>query len=197
MSAASPSRIGRTRFGWNGYGLTKGLIKEWRPRKCKTEREYEDKLEKYLRARFSGVEVERQFGVGRSRVDICVGRKVFIELKKDLARTDQAQRLIGQIALYEQSNIEKLIIVLAGSVNQELLRSVQEVAKSYESGMFDFRECTVLTVPAKRPVYRPLTPEEQQAIAESMQSLTKTIQSCVEIMEAHHQAPRRDDGRAN
>ena len=120
-------------FEWDSIGHVEGLVKEWRPRGCESEKDYEKSLYKYLEKKLEGKEITKQHGVGRSKVDIAVGKKVFVELKKDLKNTGQLQRLIGQLELYSK-DLSNLIIILCGEVDKNLLNQLKDKVKSYDSG---------------------------------------------------------------
>jgi len=128
-------------FGWDSIGYVEGLIKEWKPKGCETEKDFEKSLYNYLEKRLEGKEITKQHGVGRSKVDIAVGKKVFIELKKDLKATGQLQRLIGQIEIYEK-DLKNIIVVLCGEVDKNLLRQLVDGTKKYDG---DFTlDCRIL-----------------------------------------------------
>ncbi len=76
--------IGKFHFAFDPLGSVKKLLEQWRPPRYNSEGEYEKDLYAYLNNNVKGIEVVRQFGSSRLRADICVGRKVFIEIKKDL-----------------------------------------------------------------------------------------------------------------
>jgi hypothetical protein len=110
-----------------------GLLKEWSPKEYKSEGEYEKDLYAYLHDNFDGVEVTRQHGSSRSRVDLCVGRKVYIELKKDLDSTAKLQRLLGQLQLYANEKWECVIVVVVGKADQNLLKQAEQGVKKLGS----------------------------------------------------------------
>lgn len=122
-------------FGWDSIGHVEGLVKDWKPQGCGSEKDYENSLYTYLEKKLEGKGITKQHGVGRSKVDIAVGKKVFIELKKDLKNTGQLQRLIGQLELYSK-DISNLIIILCGEVDKNLLKQLKDKVKTYGGGFF-------------------------------------------------------------
>lgn len=74
---------------------------------------------KYLCDNTKDIEVVRQYGSSRVRVDLCVGRKVFIEIKKDLNSTSKLQRLLGQLEPYNKEKWENMIIILIVEVEKK------------------------------------------------------------------------------
>jgi len=77
-------------------------IEKWRPRKCKTEKEYEKSLYTFLHKQLEDIQVTKQFAKGRIRADLVVGDKVIVELKNNLNTTAKYQKLIGQITEYKK-----------------------------------------------------------------------------------------------
>jgi hypothetical protein len=118
--------IGKLRFGFDPPGTVIGLLKQWSPKEYKSEGEYEKDLYAYLHDNFDGVEVVRQYGSSRSKEDLCVGRKVYIELKKDLDTTGKLQRLLGQLQLYANEKWENVILVVVGKADQNLLLQAEQ-----------------------------------------------------------------------
>lgn len=128
-------------FQWDSVNHVEKLIKEWKPRGCETEKDYENSLYSYFEKVLEGKEITKQHGVGRSKVDIAVGKKVFVELKKDLKTTGQLQRLIGQIEIYEKP-LENVIVILCGEVDKNLLKQLIDKTKKYD-GDFSL-DCRIL-----------------------------------------------------
>jgi hypothetical protein len=118
--------VGKMQFSWDAPGAVAGLIQKWTPPEFKSEGEYEKDLYGYLHDNLNGIEVTRQFGSSRSRVDICVGRKVFVELKKDLDSTAKLQRLLGQLQLYAKEKWEFVLLVVVGQADKNLLAQAKE-----------------------------------------------------------------------
>ncbi|MDR3665476.1 MAG: hypothetical protein P4L35_01415 [Ignavibacteriaceae bacterium] len=81
---------------WNPIGITKQLIGDWCPPECKTEKEYESSLYNFLHDSLPELIITAQYAYGRAVADIVIAEKVAIEIKKDLNKTSEFQRLIGQ-----------------------------------------------------------------------------------------------------
>ncbi len=45
---------------WNSSGTIVSLIKQWKPRKCKTEKDYEKSLYSFLEKKLEDIEITRQ-----------------------------------------------------------------------------------------------------------------------------------------
>ena len=133
-------------FNFNPIGKVEEIIKKWKPKKCKTEKDYELSLFKFLEKELPGIDIVRQFGIGRLKVDIAVGKKVFIEIKNNLNSTSKLQRLIGQLALYEKEDIENLIILICGQTDKNLLRQLKKNVQDYNDNLFFLDEGSVLII---------------------------------------------------
>ena len=137
------SLLSRFGFNFNPVGTVTDIIKRWRPGKCKTEKEYEKSLYTFLEKQLPDIEITKQFGIGRTKVDIAVGRKVFIEIKYKLNSTSKLQRLLGQLSLYKKEKEEDLIILLCGNVDKNILRQLKDEVEEYNRTMFVFDSDTV------------------------------------------------------
>ncbi len=109
------------KMAWNDVGYIENLVKEWKPRACDTEKEFEKSLHDYLEKKLGAGKITKQHGEGRKRVDLAVQEEVFIELKKDLKTTAQLDRLIGQIQSYSET-LPNVIVVLCGEVDNNLIK---------------------------------------------------------------------------
>lgn len=121
--------VGKLQFSWDAPGAIAGLIEKWTPPEYESEGEYEKDLYGYLNENLKGIEVTRQFGSSRSRVDICVGRKVYVELKKDLDSTAKLQRLLGQLHLYAKEKWGVVLLVVVGKTDPNLLAQAKDGLK--------------------------------------------------------------------
>jgi hypothetical protein len=130
------------KFGLDAVSHVESLVRKWKPRDCETEKDYENSLYNYLEKVMKGKEITKQYGVGRSKVDLAVGKKVFIELKKDLKNTGQLQRLFGQLELYSK-DLGNIMIILCGEIDKNLLKQLRDQGKAYSGswglGTFDCR----------------------------------------------------------
>lgn len=108
---------------WDGDAMIASLIAKWRPRNCKSEKQFEASLYEYLHDNLSELQVTRQFANGRLRADIAVEGKVVIELKNNLDTTSKYHRLLGQLTEYEEW-AGTVFIILCGSTDRNLLKEV-------------------------------------------------------------------------
>jgi len=137
------SLLSRFGFNLNPVGTVTDIIKKWKPGVCETEKDYEKSLYTFLEKQLPDIEVINQFGIGRTKVDIAVGRKVFIEIKYNLNSTSKLQRLIGQLSLYKKEKDEDLIILICGDVDKNILRQLKDEVEEYNRTMFVFDSDTV------------------------------------------------------
>ncbi len=111
------------------------IVNRWVPqKKYDKEPEYRDDLIEFLRRELNKpsyfsfgppqrISVRREASKGLC--DIAVDRKIGIELKKDLSKKKQVDRLIGQIVDYKK-DYEDILIVLVGNTNKEALELLKD-----------------------------------------------------------------------
>lgn len=119
---------------WDPISTVSGLVNRWNPGLCESEKDYEKSLLAFIEENLPGVEVVKQYGVARSRVDIVIGsfNKVAVELKKDLNSTSKVQRLIGQLRDYRDT-FENIVVVLCGDNQGDLVQRVRDEGDSLEA----------------------------------------------------------------
>jgi len=122
----------------NARKLIIDLIKEWKPRGCKSETDYTKSLKKFLDRELSPVEIyvgkESSGGLDSSRLDLVVGKKkpyrdFAIELKKDLKSSSNFDRLKGQIHTYIVAKFKHIIILLIGKTEEKLKTELKNYKK--------------------------------------------------------------------
>lgn len=121
-----------TLFGPNLFEEVWTVIKSWKPRRCKTEKEYEKSLRRKLEKELKNRTIQSQFGAGRQRVDICVDGKVPIEIKKDLDSTAAYQKTKGQLDQYLK-DWQGVFLVLCGETDRDMLKDLQKYARKRAS----------------------------------------------------------------
>ena len=119
-------------FTLNPFGRVCEVIESWRPRECKTEKDYENSLVKKLEKELVNQRIQQQYGSGRQRVDIMVHGKVPIEIKKDLKSTATLQRTIGQLNQYLK-DWSAIILVLCGDVSGDLFKDLKKYGESQDT----------------------------------------------------------------
>ena len=114
------------------FGLPKSpetIIDEWKPRRCTTEKDYENSLVSHWRKIQPKDRVTPQYAVGRTKADIVVNESIIIELKKDLKTTGQRDRLKGQLTNYTEWK-GRIIVVLVGDVDLDILSNLRDYASN-------------------------------------------------------------------
>lgn len=121
-----------TPFGVNWHGILPAvakLIKQWRPAKLKTEKQYQKSLEDFLRKCNPDAKIEREYRHAGTTTDVYVeyttfaGRvfgttlEVLIEMKRNLLKKAEYDRLVGQIEGLRPGE-NRVIVVLCGATDQ-------------------------------------------------------------------------------
>jgi len=112
------------------------FIKSWQPqKKYGGELQYRDDLMEFLRDSLNRSDspfmlspakrVSIRKEDGRGLCDIAVDRRIGIELKKDLSKKAQINRLVGQIVDYKRE-YEDIVIVLVGETNKDALDGLKD-----------------------------------------------------------------------
>ena len=130
-------------FGWDSVSHVETLINEWRPRACETEKDYQNSLYNFLEEKLPGKNITKEYGIGRSKVDIAIGKKVFIELKKDIRSTGQFQRLIGQLEIYK-NDCDNMLLVVCGKNDNNLMKQLRDKLKTYDSDLLGDQNCRLI-----------------------------------------------------
>ena len=124
-----------TSFTLNPFGRVYEVIESWRPRGCKTEKDYERSLVKKLEKELVNQTIIPQWAFGRQRFDIMVDNKVPIEVKKDLKSTSVLQKTIGQLNQYLKDQ-DRVILVLCGDTSADLLKDLKKYAESQSALLY-------------------------------------------------------------
>ncbi len=116
---------------WDATGTIVSIIEKWKPRKCKTEKDFEKSLYSYLEKELEDIQITRQYAKGRIRADIVVDDVVIIELKNNLDSTAKYQRLVGQLSLYKEWD-GYIVVLLTGKTDSNLRRQLTKHVKEYD-----------------------------------------------------------------
>ena len=114
-------------YDTNARNFIIDLIKDWKPRNCKKETDYTKSLKKFLDRELSPVDiyVGKESGLESSRLDLVVSKKkpyreFAIELKYNLHKSTDFDRLKGQIHTYIAARFKHIIIWLVGNTTHKL-----------------------------------------------------------------------------
>ena len=123
-------------YNYNARGLIIDLIKTWKPRNCKSETDYTKSLKAFLDRELTPVDiyVGKESGLDSSRLDLVVGKKkpyreFAIELKRDLNKSPNFDRLKGQIHTYIVGKFKHIIILLIGKTEPKLETELKKYNK--------------------------------------------------------------------
>lgn len=135
--------IGAATVIWLVMGAFKrklvNTIEFWEPGVFDKENDYRRNLASLIRSRMPKAHVQEEYAIERSKVDILVseeipseidgGECIAVELKLNLSRNPDLDRLIGQLVSYQQNNYTSAIVV---SINPEpnFSRILDERARS-------------------------------------------------------------------
>lgn len=115
------------------------LTELWKPIGCRTERQYQESLLKCLKKRLVGVNVSNERRKPYSRVDILIGKQTQLELKYNLERQTEYDRLVGQMGKVEDTDgffIAVLTGLTANRIAEQLDKRVRKL--NNESGRTRF-----------------------------------------------------------
>lgn len=119
------------RYAWNRLRTVTDLIEEWKPRDGEVESDYEKSLHDFLKRQLTFVKITRQYGAGRIKCDIAIGKDVMLELKMGIRSTSKLQRLLGQIDLYRREWNKPIVVVLLGESDEDLLHDLHRSLNRY------------------------------------------------------------------
>ncbi len=108
------------------------LIESWRPRSCKTEKAFERSLFKHLEKKLKKSAIVQQYAAGRVKGDIVVDGKILVEIKDRINSKGKLQRLLGQLDTYASKWEGKVIVVICGKSQRNLLKMLREKVDSLQ-----------------------------------------------------------------
>lgn len=131
-------------------------LKDWRPPSLKTELDYRDALNKHLREVLTeDARIEREYRHNGTTSDLylcwtgMLGGKteVFFELKRNLKRKGEFDRLVGQVeGLQPKRN--NIVLVLIGELNNDLVARLRSrYADNIEGGYLRSSTMALIEVP--------------------------------------------------
>ena len=118
------------------YGLLDVItesVRDWKPTELSRENQYSAALADYLREVCPPeTRVETEYRDGGTTVDVWLSwqgflfsDELFIELKRDLSKKTEYDRLVGQIVALKPGN-RRILIVLVGDTSVKLLNRLTE-----------------------------------------------------------------------
>jgi hypothetical protein len=121
-------------FALDPFGTVGKVIRSWRPRGCKTEKDYRDSLKLKLQKELGNQKIQPEYGRGSQYIDIVVDGKVAIEIRKGLKSTGSLKRTIGQLDR-DLKDWKGVFLVLCGEIRPDLVTSLKQYAKKQTSGL--------------------------------------------------------------
>jgi len=122
------------------------LIDDWHPRSCKTEKDFERSLHRHLEKNLKDVNVIKQYAAGRVKGDIVVDEKILIEIKDRLKSTAQLQRLLGQIDIYASQWKGKVIVIICGESERDLMKTLKSKIENLKAQTLLFVDQSIFLV---------------------------------------------------
>jgi hypothetical protein len=151
-------RLTKAEIGFKGlFSSLDKVIKDWHPPLLKNELEYRNALADHLRSALpEDSRVEREFRHQGTTCDIYVLHKgilssdeVFFEVKRNLRKKPDYDRLVGQIEGLTPRN-NKIFVVLVGNTNPELFGRLKDQFRGYLEGFKLAETFRVVLVPDER-----------------------------------------------
>jgi hypothetical protein len=103
------------------------LIQEWEPEEIyDVENEFRDDLLDFLDENLNSSDVSIKKEDGRGLCDIGINRQIGIELKLDMVKKAEANRLVGQILDYIDEYPTGIIILLLGDTEHNAFQTVKD-----------------------------------------------------------------------
>ncbi len=104
------------------------LVLNWDASGCKSEKDYENSFYKFLHQQLSDIQITKQYAVGRVKADLLIGEQIIVELKLNLNKRDQFQRLIGQLEEYKQWK-GKVVLILIGETEPNFRKQLKKISE--------------------------------------------------------------------
>lgn len=123
--------VDKLKFHLGSVGVVLSMLEKWNPRGCKSEKDFENSLYKFLHQGMKDFQITKQYAKGRIRADLVIAEKVIVELKYNLDSTSKFQRLLGQIAVYKNWD-GPIVILLTGETEPNLKKQLEDYIRKEE-----------------------------------------------------------------
>jgi hypothetical protein len=120
--------IDKAAFAFDPMAYIRKLVTKWNPSDCKSEKDYENSLYRFLHQELSDVQITKQYAVGRVKADLLIGEKTIVELKLNLTKRDQFQRLVGQLEEYKEWK-GRVILILIGDTEPNFRKQLKKISE--------------------------------------------------------------------
>lgn len=115
--------LDKLKWQWDRVGVLTSLFSKWRPRNCKTEKDYENSLYSFLHRELEDHQITKQYGIGRVHADLAIDDKLIIEIKYNLNTSAKYQRILGQLAEYKEWG-GRVVLLLVGKTDPNLRKQL-------------------------------------------------------------------------
>ena len=125
---------------WDGFDMLVIEIKDWKPRGCKSEKDYEDSLYKRLHSVLGDINIKKQYPIKEYKIDLMVDDRFLIEMKYNFKTKNESQRLYGQLINYmnwtDVSSInplsyEPIIVLICGECEPSMKKDLKQYCKNH------------------------------------------------------------------
>jgi len=110
MERDKMNSVNSLKYTFDKPRYTIAAIKKWRPRGCKTEKEYIESLYRHLRKHLPPNSLIVKQNTEKATTDLVLDGEVVIKIKHNLNTTPKYQRLLDELREYE--NREGYIILI-------------------------------------------------------------------------------------
>ncbi|MFH1373836.1 MAG: hypothetical protein ABII79_08585 [bacterium] len=100
------------------------LFEVWSPAKGNDENHYKKELYKYLRAKFRGSKVQKEYEQENVRADFAIDNEILVRVVYNLQKTSDYQKLIRQILEY-RTWMGKVLILLIGKTEPKMSKNIK------------------------------------------------------------------------
>jgi spore coat polysaccharide biosynthesis predicted glycosyltransferase SpsG len=118
---------------WDGFEMLVKEIKNWNPRGCKSEKDYEESLYKKLHSVLGDINIKKQYPIKEYKIDLMVDDRFLIEMKYNFKTKGESQRLYGQLINYmNYTNVsgllssQPIIVLICGECEPSMKKDLKK-----------------------------------------------------------------------
>jgi hypothetical protein len=116
------------KWKWDKVKALTAVLEKWRPRNCKTEKDFENSLYLLLHRELENHQITKQPAQGRFKADLLIDDSLILELKHNLNTTAKYQRLQGQLSEYKKWE-GQVVLLLIGETDPNLKKQLLSFLK--------------------------------------------------------------------
>lgn len=120
---------------WDGFNMVLDVITNWKPRGCKTEKDYELSLYKKLHSELGEINIKKQYPIKEYKIDLMVNEEYLIEIKHNFTTKSHQQRLYGQLINYmDYTDVnswdnQPIIVIICGKCEPSMKKDLVKYCK--------------------------------------------------------------------